>query len=164
MAIKVSGTTVIDDSRNIQNVGTMTASNVSGNITINKYANETINIVSGTINGNNTINVVDSGSVHLFTSNSTSTWTPNIRGNSSTTLDSIISIGQVITVSLISKQNSASYYSSSLNIDGSSRTVNWQGATVPSDGSTSGYDAYVYTICKTASNTFTVLGSKTAYS
>ena len=41
MAIKISGTTVIDDSRNIQNIGVATATTFSGNLTGNVTGNAT---------------------------------------------------------------------------------------------------------------------------
>ena len=50
MAIKVSGTTVIDDSRNIQNIGVATAINFSGNITgnINSSGVSTVTTLTST--------------------------------------------------------------------------------------------------------------------
>jgi hypothetical protein len=52
MAIKISGTTVIDDSRNIQNIGVATATTFSGNLTGNVTGNVTGNAtgLSGTPN------------------------------------------------------------------------------------------------------------------
>ena len=50
MAIKISGTTVIDDSRNIQNIGVATATTFSGNLTGNVTGNATG--LSGTPNLN----------------------------------------------------------------------------------------------------------------
>ena len=46
MALKVSGTTVIDDNRNIQNVGVITATTFNGNVTGNLTGNATGNINS----------------------------------------------------------------------------------------------------------------------
>ena len=50
MAIKISGTTVIDDSRNIQNIGVATAINFSGNITgnINSSGVSTVTTLTST--------------------------------------------------------------------------------------------------------------------
>ena len=52
---------------------------------------EKVNIVSGTSNSNTNIDLLTS-SVHLFTSNNTGNWTPNFRGDASTSLNSIMNI------------------------------------------------------------------------
>jgi len=46
-----------------------------------------------------------------------------------------------------------------LTIDGSAQTVKWSGGTAPAAGNASAIDAYSFTIIKTASATFTVLGA-----
>jgi hypothetical protein len=60
MAIKVSGTTVIDDSRNIQNVGVVTATNFVGNLTgtaSTASASATAYGLTGSISGSNLTNL-----------------------------------------------------------------------------------------------------------
>ena len=124
---------------------------------------EKVNVVAGTANGTSNLDV-KTGSVFLFTSNSTATWTHNIRGDASTSLDSFMNVGQSITVVVISKQNSISYYTSSLNIDGSSRTVNWIANSTPSSGqSTAGYDTYTWNIVKTGSNAYVIIASQVRF-
>ena len=67
MAIKISGTTVIDDSRNIQNVGVVTATTFSGNIT-GTAATFTGNVsIAGTLTYDDVTNV---DSVGLITARS----------------------------------------------------------------------------------------------
>ena len=67
MAIKISGTTVIDDSRNIQNVGIVTATTFSGNIT-GTSATFTGNVsIAGTLTYDDVTNV---DSVGLITARS----------------------------------------------------------------------------------------------
>jgi len=119
---------------------------------------EKVSIISGTANGTSNLDV-KTANVFLFTSNSTSTWTHNIRGNGSTTLNSMLDVGQHVIVTVISTQNSGSYYTNSITIDGSSTTIYWKFNSTPSSGSTSGYDTYTWDIYKTASNTFIVLAS-----
>ena len=138
-------------------------STFNGNLILNQFANEKVNIVAGTANGNTNIDLVTNGSVHYFTSNSSATWTPNFRASSSVTLDSVMSIGQVVTAATISTQNNTSFYSSAINIDGSSRTIKWSGGTAPTAGSSSGVDMYTYSIVKTAADTFTVFASSTQF-
>ena len=124
---------------------------------------EKVSIISGTANGTSNLDI-KTANVFLFTSNSSATWTHNIRGDGSTTLNSMLDVGQAITVVVLSKQNNTAYYTSALNIDGSSATVNWLGGTAPSAGASSaGYDAYAWNIIKTGNATFTVIASQTRY-
>ena len=81
----------------------------------------------------------------------------NIRFNSSTSLDSSMSVGEAISVTIIT---TAAAYSDQLNIDGAPVTENWVGGSAPIDGGASGVDIYTYTIIKTASATFTVIGNQ----
>jgi len=124
---------------------------------------EKTNILT-TANGTSNLDIKTFGAVFLFTTNSSATWTHNIRGDGSTTLNSMLDVGQAITVVVLSKQNNTAYYTSALNIDGSSATVNWLGGTAPSAGASSaGYDAYAWNIIKTGNATFTVIASQTRY-
>lgn len=87
----------------------------------------------------------------------------NVRGNSSTTLDSILTTGQSVTVTILVTNSSTGYYPSSLQVDGVSQTIKYQfGNSFTQDGTT--LSAFSFTIIKTASAIFTVLGSQTRYS
>ena len=55
------------------------------------------------------------------------------------------------------------YWPSTFQIDGTTRTVKWQGGTTPTSGNANSVDAWTYSIIKTASNTFTVFGSQTKF-
>jgi hypothetical protein len=103
-------------------------------------------------------------SVLYYTSNATANWTLNIRGNSSTTLNSILPVGSAITLTFLVTQGATAYYQTALQIDGSSITPEWQGGSAPTVGNPSGIDAYSFTIIKTASTpTYVVLGSLTGF-
>lgn len=108
------------------------------------------------------LDIVTAGT-HLFTANSTSNVTLNIRGDGSTTLNSLITTGDSITVVALITNGSTAYYPNVIQIDGSSVTPKWQGGTAPSAGNASSIDAYVFSIIKTASATFTVLASQTKF-
>ena len=69
-----------------------------------------------------------------------------------------MSVGQAISVTIITTAAAAGY-SAQLTIDGSAVTENWVGGSAPSAGGSSGVDIYSYTIIKTASATFTVIGN-----
>jgi hypothetical protein len=101
--------------------------------------------------------------VLYYTSNASANWTLNVRGNSSTTLNSILATGDSITVAFLVTQGTTAYYGSALTIDGSSVTPKYQGGTAFTAGNVSSIDAYTYTIVKTGSATFTVFASQTKF-
>ncbi len=101
--------------------------------------------------------------VLYYTSNASANWTVNFRGSSGTSLNTLMSVGQVLTVTFLVTQGSTAYYNSAVQVDGSSVTPKWQGGTAPTAGNASGVDAYVYAIVKTASATFTVFASQTRF-
>ena len=122
------------------------------------FLKEGVNITAGKLSDNTDIDL-ENGMVHLFTTTETTTSTPNIRFSSSTSLDSSMSVGQAISVTIITTAAAAAY-SAQLTIDGAAVTENWVGGSAPSDGGSSGVDIYAYTIIKTASATFTVIGNQ----
>jgi len=101
--------------------------------------------------------------VLYYTSNATANWTLNFRGNSTTTLNSIMSTGQSLALTFMSTQGSTAYYSTNIQIDGASVTPKWQGGFTPSFGNSSCIDIYTYAIIKTGSGTFTALASQTKF-
>ena len=101
--------------------------------------------------------------VLFYTSNASANWTLNVRGDGSSTLDSILAVGDSITVVFLVQQGSTAYYASALTIDGSAITPKYQGGTAWSAGNASSIDSYVYNIIKTAANTYTVLASQTKF-
>lgn len=147
MAIKVSGTTVIDDSRGL------TA--VSASFT--DLLKETTNITAGKLSDNTNIDL-ENGMVHYFTTTETTTSTPNIRYSSSETLNSKMSVGEAISFVIITTA-AAGAYSAQLTIDGSAVTENWIGGEAPSEGGSSGVDIYTHTIIKTGDGAYTVLSA-----
>ena len=102
--------------------------------------------------------------VLYFTSNASANWTLNIRGNSGTTLSSILAVGDAITVTHLVTNGATAYYNSALQIDGSAVTPKYQGGTAFAAGNASSIDAYVYTVVKTAATpTYTVFASQTKF-
>jgi hypothetical protein len=99
--------------------------------------------------------------VLYYTSNASANWTLNVRGNSSTTLNSILATGDAITVSFLVTNGSTAYYQTAFNIDGTTSgvTLEYSGGTAPASGNASSVDVYTFTIIKTASATYTVFGA-----
>ena len=102
--------------------------------------------------------------VLYYTTNASANWTLNIRGNSTTTLSSILAVGDAITVTFLVQQGATAYYNNVVQIDGSSVTPKYQGGTAWAAGNASSIDAYVYTVVKTAATpTYTVFASQTKF-
>jgi hypothetical protein len=102
-------------------------------------------------------------SVLYYTSNASANWTVNFRGSSGTSLNTLMTTGQVITVAFLVTQGATAYYNSAVQVDGSSVTPKWQGGTAPAAGNASSVDVYTYTIVKTGSAAFTVFASQTKF-
>ena len=108
---------------------------------------------------------VTTQAVLYYTSNASANWTVNFRGSSGTSLNTLMSTGQSITVAFLVTQGSPAYYNNVVQVDAATSgvTVRYQGGTAWTSGNASGIDAYVYTIIKTANATFTVLASQTRF-
>lgn len=113
---------------------------------------------TGTIN----FDVLTQG-VLIYTSNASGNWVLNVRGDGSTSLNTVMATGETQTIAFIATQNTTAYYPTSLTIDGSAQTVKWQGGTAPTAGNASSDDSYVYAITKTGSATFRVYASQTKF-
>lgn len=137
-----------------QSVPTMNLPNVSEVATVSATA------ATGTVNFD-----VITQSVLFYTSNASGNWTLNIRGNSTTTLNSFMSTGQSVTIAFFVTQGATAYYNSSVQVDGTTSgvTTQWQGGTAPTSGNASGTDIYAYTIVKTGSATYNVFASQTQF-
>ena len=120
---------------------------------------EKVKITAGKLSDNTTIDLAD-GNVHYFTTQESTTSTPNLRVNASTTLDSVMAVGETIAVTIITTA-AAGGYSDQLQIDSSNVTESWVGGSAPTAGGGSGVDIYNYTIIKTAANTYTVIANLT---
>jgi hypothetical protein len=115
-----------------------------------------------------TVNVdLGTSSVYYYTSNANANWTFNFRWASGTSLNSILSVGQSVTVAFLVTNGSTAYYPNTFQIDSITLTggtaVKWQGGAAPTSGNANSVDAYTFTIVKTASATFTVFGSQVRF-
>jgi hypothetical protein len=117
-----------------------------------EFCTVTATAATGTIN----FDLLTQG-VLYYTTNASANFTLNFRGNSGTTLDSIMTTGESISAVFLNTNGGTAYYPTAFQIDGSSVTPKWSGGTAPSSGNTSSIDAYSFTIIKTGSAAFTVL-------
>jgi len=103
-------------------------------------------------------------SVLYYTTSASANWTVNFRGSSGTSLNTLMSTGQSMTVAFLVTQGATAYYNSAVQVDGTTSGVTtvWLGG-APTAGNASGIDSYRYLIIKTGSATFTVLASNTQF-
>jgi hypothetical protein len=140
---------------------TITGGTNTGSILVSPEERTTVSATAAT--GTVNFDAVTQG-VLYYTSNASANWTLNIRGNSSTTLSSLLAVGDAITVTHLVTQGATAYYNNVLQIDGSTITPKWQGGLAPTSGNASNVDAYVYTVIKTAATpTYTVFASQTKF-
>jgi hypothetical protein len=138
---------------------------ISGNLQVignTKIQQAMEKVVSSNTAPTGTLNIdLLNGAIFYFTSNSSNNFTLNIRGNSTTTLNTILSNNESTTLTVIITNGSPSYYANVIQIDGSNITPKW--VTAPIGGTSNGIDTYTFNIIKTASNTYTTLGSKIGF-
>ena len=144
------GSSVVGSS--LTSVGTLAGLDLAGLLT------EHVTVTAGKLSDAANLDLAN-GNVFLFTTAESTTATPNLRYDASTTLNSKMAVGDVVTVVLITTAN-ASAFCAQLTIDGAAVTENWVGGSAPSDGGSSGVDIHSYTIIKTASATWTVIGNQ----
>ncbi len=101
--------------------------------------------------------------VLYYTTDASGNFTVNFRGNSGTSLDSVMSTGQSLSATFLVTNGATAYYNSAVQVDGSSVTPKWQGGSAPTSGNASSIDSYTYVLLKTGSATFTVLASVTKF-
>jgi len=113
-----------------------------------------------------TINVdLASSAIHYYTANSAADWTFNFRGNGSTTLNSMLNVGGTISVAFMITNGSTAYKpaATSVQVDGVTVTPKWNGGAAPAAGNANSIDVYTFTIIKTASATYTILGTQSKF-
>ena len=114
---------------------------------------------AGTIN----FDILSQG-VLYYLSDAVANFTLNFRGNGSTTLNSLMNIGDSWSVVFINTNGTTAYYPTVFQIDGSAVTPKWVGGAAPTSGNVSSLDSYTFTIIKTASTpTYTVLAGQARF-
>lgn len=138
----------------------------SAQLVSNKILNSTEerwNVVASASTGTINVDTVTS-SAWYYTSNATANWTLNFRGNSTTTLSSLLSVGDSMTIIFAAAIGTTQYRPTTFEVDGSAVTPLWQGGSAPTAGNASSTDLYVFTVLKTAATpTYTVFASQTRF-
>ncbi|CAB5224769.1 hypothetical protein UFOVP742_4 [uncultured Caudovirales phage] len=146
------------------------ASSVPASVTVSNFGfvRETINILATSANGSGVQFDALSQGVLYYTSSATAAWPLNVRGNSGTTLNASMSIGQSVTIVFLNTTGTTGYgltSNASFTIDSAgpaNRTLRWVNNTAPV-ATPNGIDAWSFVIMKTADNLFSVLGSVSSW-
>lgn len=101
--------------------------------------------------------------VQYYTTDATANFTLNVRGDASTSINSMLAIGQSLTIALLVTNGATAYRPSTFQVDGTTITPKWLGGSAPTGGNANSIDSYSYTIIKTANATFTVLASQNKF-
>ena len=162
-AANLTGTTLPSSivTSSLTSVGALTALSVAGTSTI-QQALEKVTISATAATGTVQFDAATQAILY-YTTNASANWTLNIRGNSGTTLTSMMSAGQSITVVFMVTNGATAYYPSAHQIDGSAVTPKWVSGSAASSGNANAIDAYTYTIVKTSGG-FTMLASRSFFS
>jgi len=115
---------------------------------------------TGTINYD-----VTTQSVLYFTTDASGNFTVNFRGSSGTSLNTVMTTGESMSVTFLVTNGPTAYYNpvNGVQVDGNTVTPKWQGGTVPASGNINSIDSYTYVIIKTGNAAFTVLAAQTKF-
>ena len=161
--VSIGGTLTYEDVTNIDAVGIITARSglkvSSGGASFVGPLTERAVVSATALSADDFCNV-DSGLFHYRTANLGGT-ANNLRLNSTVGFNTIMATGDVMNFTLAHNVNATTAYVNNIFIEGVAQNENWVGGSAPSDGGGSGVDIYSFTIIKTASNTYTVIGNQT---
>jgi hypothetical protein len=126
---------------------------------------ETTTISTSAVTATQNYDVITNGAVTYVTASNTSNYTLNVRGDGSTTLNSVMSTGQALTIAHLVTNGGTAYYLTALQIDGTTSgvTLEWQNGAAPSAGNINSVDIYSITIIKTGNAAFTAFAAQTKF-
>ena len=166
LVVTTANATTINTTSLVVTTANVTTANLSsltvfGGTTSLEEVIEKANVTASAMGANVNFDVLDCA-VQYYTANSTANSTLNIRGNSTVSLNTVMAANQSLTVVFSITNNSSAYRVANLQIDGTSVTPKWSGGSAPT-ASANSVDAYSFTVIKTGSAAYTVLGSKTQF-
>lgn len=146
-------------------MATLQSTTVQGKLTVDNKFNlqqilEKVSIVSTPATGTINLDLIDN-SVFFYTVNASANWVINVRGNSTTALDSALAVGESVAFTMINTNGTTPRYPTSFTVDGTEVRVKWFEGLEPSAinlvGNSS--DVYSFMILKRGVTTYTVIGS-----
>ena len=154
----VTATTLVGNGAAITNLPSAGLNDYSTFINSTEKVTVAATAATGTINYD-----TDTQSVIYYTTAASGDWTINFRASGSTTLNSKLAIGEAITLVHLVTLTGAEYRNTTVQVDGSSITPEWQGGSAPTEGNANSIDSYAYTIIKTGDAAFTILAALTQF-
>ena len=148
VAATFSGVVTYEDVANVDSVGVVTA---RAGADLNGYKTEQGYAAGDSLNGLFNLNLSD-GHFQKYHGATGGNYEPNFRVSASQTLDSVLGVGDVTSVTLAVISSSHYLDGPNIQIDGSTAniTTHYIGGSAPSAANGSGYDIYSFTIQKTA--------------
>ena len=159
-ALTVAETATLSGGVNVGGGVTMSTAGIttfSKAVYFNDALSEQVVIVANKLSAGVNIDV-EQGNVWYYSTNETTTATPNIRWNGSVALDDRLKVGETVCVTIISKPNGAGYYAAAT-VDGTGVTEEWNGGSAPSSASAGGYDILTHQLIKTGTDTWICLSN-----
>ncbi len=143
----------------LTSVGSLSSLTVAGTTTLQQSLEKTT--AGGNLTGTTNIDILTSA-VHTYTG--TGNFTFNFRGNGSTTLNSLMTVNQSLTV-VVFVANTTARTLSEIQIDGTTTAVltQWFGGSGIPSGNANSTDVYTITIIKRGSATYTVYASQSKF-
>ena len=122
---------------------------------------EYVNLISTAFTATPDLSLMD-GAVYYNTANAGNDVAFALRGNGTTSLNTMLSTGESITFAVLLTNSTTAYKISGVTISGGTVTTLWANGTAP-EGNTSSVDVYLFNIIKTANNTFTVFANQSKF-
>ena len=156
-----TGTLFVDALNNEVGVGTTTpeaALHVVGTTSVREIV-ERANVSATALGANLEISLINDGAVTYLSANSSANSTLNLKGNATITLNTLMPTNRTLSVAVLVKNGATPYGINFVQLDGANTTINWSGGSAPTPNANA-IDIYSFTILKTGSSTYTLLGAK----
>ena len=128
-------------------------------VTPGECIKETAKVTSTAWNSDTTINI-SLGNI-VYNSGGTGAGGVDLNIVSDVGINTTLKIGEVLTVTGIVSCTNTAHYVDGLKIDHSSVLLSWVGGSAPTEGGGSAFDAYSFTIVKTANAAYSVIANQT---
>lgn len=122
------------------------------------------NIVTGTRTALEVLQIsVKTASVWKFSTNAAGSFSINLRGDATTTLGSLLAVGDSCTIVVANTCGGTPYFPSSFSIDGVQIFPKWSGGLSPNSGNSNGVDFYAYVVSRESTG-YVAYANQTRYS
>jgi hypothetical protein len=130
-----AGTVTTNAQPNITSVGTLTVLNVAGNLTTTGTTKLQQSLEKITLYATANTGVINfdmlTQAIIYNTANSSANIGLNVRGNSTTTANSVIGVGNSTVVTYVLTNGPTAYNIANISIDGTAQAIKWAGNTIP---------------------------------